>query len=111
MANIVLFVCTIFRISLLITLPVLISILKPSGSSICGGKTFRLSPLHNDMEPVEVPEKRLNVSSRTACSMNCYNHVNCFGFVYHYDGKCSLFSTRFYFLSFVMKVGTLAYGK
>ena len=111
MANSILVVCTIFRMSLLICLPVLISILKPSDSCTCGAKTFRLSPLHNGMEPVELPEKRLNDSSRTECSINCYNDVNCSGFVYHYDGKCSLFNTRLCALSFVKNGGTEAYGK
>ena len=110
MTNGFLVVCTMFRISLFVSLTIFTSIIKPSASSICRTKTFPLSPLHNDMEPVEIPTKRLNDSSRTTCSTNCYYDVTCFGFVYHNDGDCSLFSTRFEALYFVRKVGTRAYG-
>ena len=101
----------IFKTIRLCTFIVLLTFPKPSASSDCGDKTFIMSPLHNDLEPVELPTKRLNDSSRTLCSTKCYNDVTCSGFVYHYDGGCSLFSTRFHVLSFVNKTGTQAFGE
>ena len=93
------------------TFAVLLCFLKSSASSVCGDKTFPLSPLYTDMEPVEIPSKRLNDSSITLCSRKCYYDATCSGFVYHDDGECSLFSTRFHALMFVNKIGALAYGE
>ena len=102
---------SILKIIQLCTFTVLMCFPKPSASAVCGDKTFIMSPLYNDLEPVELPTKLLNDSSRTLCSTKCYNDVTCSGFVYHYDGECSIFSTRFHGLSFVKKPGTQSFGE
>ena len=101
----------IFRRPLLINVPAFMSIFKLLTANICGERTFRLAPLYNDLEPVELPTKRLKGSSRTVCSTKCYYDVTCSGFVYHYQSGCSMFSEIFGTLTFVNKTGSKAYGE
>ena len=90
---------------------ILFCFIKSSFLTVCGDKLFRLSPLHNDLNPVERPTKQVNVSGRAMCSTKCYNDVTCSGFFFRCDGRCSLFSTRFRSMSYVMDNGTNAYGE
>ena len=57
-----------FKIIQLCTFAVLMCFPKPSASGVCGDKTFIMSTLYNNLEPVELPTKRLNDFSRTTCS-------------------------------------------
>ncbi|XP_041372724.1 fibrinogen-like protein A [Gigantopelta aegis] len=76
----------------------------------CGSKTFRILPLYNNLKPVEVPAKELNVASRIECSTKCYHAGACTGFFFHtVDGLCSLYKARFHSMSFVKKTETQAY--
>ena len=59
---------SIFKIIQLCTFAVLMCFPKPSTSGVCGDKTFIMSTLYNNLEPVELPTKRLNDFSRTTCS-------------------------------------------
>ena len=110
MAKVILVMFFSLKLIQICTLTVLLSILHIS-ANLCVGRMFRLSPLYNDVEPVNNPMKKLNVSNKMLCSTKCYFSATCTGFFYRYDGTCSLFSIRFDQLTVVKENGSRGYGK